>query len=54
MSTKVIYSPSMARQLLHKGNIIIDIKPNKINKRETIFVFECTDKLLEDLTSITK
>lgn len=54
MNTKVIYSPSIARQLLHKGNQIIDIKPNKQNKRETIFVFECTDKLLEDLTSITR
>lgn len=54
METKIIYSPSMARQLLHKGNQIVDIKPNKQNKRETIFVFECTDKLLEDLTSISK
>ena len=54
MNTKIIYSPSMARQLLHKGNQIIDIKPNKTNNRETIFVFECTNKLLEDLTSITK
>lgn len=54
MDTKVIINPSMARQLLHKGNLIIDIKPNIKNKRETVFVFQNTDKLLEDLGSITR
>lgn len=54
MNTKVIYNPSIARQLLHKGNQIIDIKPNKENKMQTNFIFECTNKLLEDLTLITK
>lgn len=54
MNYKLIYNPSIARQLLHKGNAIFDIKPNKENKRETIFVFKCTDKLLEDLTSISR
>lgn len=54
MNYKVIFNPSIARQLLHKGNEIKDIKPNNKNNKETIFVFECTDKLLSDLTSITK
>lgn len=54
MKTKLIYNPSIARQLLKKENLIVDIKPNKLNKKETIFVFKCTDKLLKDLTSITK
>lgn len=36
------------------GNPIIDIKPNKKNNRETIFIFECTDKLLSDLSKITR
>lgn len=54
MKCKIIYNPTMARQLLHLGNAIVDIKPHKVNKRETIFVFECTDKLLADLTSITR
>lgn len=54
MKCKVIYNPSIARQLLHKGNPIIDIKPNKSNNKETIFVFECTENLLKDLTLITK
>lgn len=54
MNYKVIFNPSIARQLLRKGNEIKDIKPNKENIKETVFVFECTDKLLSDLTSITK
>lgn len=54
MKYKIIYNPSIARQLLKKGNCLIDIKPNKLNKKETIFIFECTNKLLEDLTFISK
>lgn len=54
MNYKIIFNPSIARQLLHKGNCIKDIKPNKENIKQTIFIFECTDKLLKDLTSITK
>ena len=52
--SKVITNPSIARALLQKGNNIIDIKPNKNNVRETVFIFENTDKLKNDLTSITK
>lgn len=54
MNNKIIYNPSIARQLLHKGNIIIDIKPDKKNKMQTNFVFECTEKLLKDLSFITQ
>ena len=54
METKIIISPSIARQLLHKENPIIDIKPNKKDTKQTVFVFEETTKLKEDLTSITK
>lgn len=54
MNYKVIYNPSIARQLLKMGNPISDIKPNNKNKKETIFVFECTEKLLKDLTEVTK
>lgn len=50
---KVIINPSIARQLLQNGNSIVDIKPNSKNNRETVFVFENTDKLLKDLSAIT-
>lgn len=54
MEYKVIIKPSIARTLLHKGNMIIDIKPNKDKPLETVFVFEDNEKLRNDLTSITK
>jgi hypothetical protein len=47
---KVIIKPSVARKLLKLGNPIIDIKPNKNNPTEaTVFVFEKTEKFVEDL-----
>ena len=53
MDYKVILSPSIARTLLHMGNQIIDIKPNKNNKNETVFVFENTEKLKNNLSEVT-
>lgn len=54
MEFKVIIKPSIARILLHKGNPIVDIKPNKEKPNESVFVFEQTEKLMNDLTAITK
>lgn len=54
MNTKVIIKPSIARTLLHMNNLIIDIKPNKNKPLETVFVFEDTEKLRNDLSSISK
>lgn len=54
MKYKVIIKPSIARQLLHMNNAIKDIKPKKGNPLETVFVFEDTEKLRTDLTTITK
>ena len=45
MDCKIIRNPAMARKLLHKGNLIIDIKPSKDNGDQTVFVFEKTEKL---------
>jgi len=54
MNTKIIVNPTIARQLLHKGHAIVDIKPKKENKKETVFVFENTEQFKNDLTSISK
>lgn len=54
MKSKLIMNPTMARKLLLKGNPIIDIKPKKENPRETIFVFNLTDKLLRDMDALSK
>ena len=54
MKTKSIMPPIMARKLLHKGNTSVDIKPKKESPRESIFVFDLTDKLLKDMESLSK
>ena len=52
--TKCIFTPFVARNLLRMGNPIIDIKPDKSNKDKTIFVFEDTNKLKEDMVKATQ
>lgn len=52
MDCKVIIKPSIARILLHEGNPIVDIKPNKDKPNESVFVFQNTEKLKNDLTAI--
>ena len=54
MDYRVIIKPSIARQLLHRGNEIVDIKPNKNKDGETVFVFKESEKLRVDLATITK
>lgn len=49
---KVILNPTIARQLLQRGNPIIDIKANKNAPRETVFVFNDDDKLNDDIRDI--
>jgi hypothetical protein len=52
---KSIFTAGVARWLLKRGNRVIDIKPDKQDKtkRKTIFVFEDTPKLKEDLSLLT-
>ena len=52
MTVKSIFNPSLARKLLKMGNTIIDIKPKKENKNETIFIFKCDEKLINDIKNI--
>lgn len=49
---KLIFSPNVARKLLKQGNCIYDIKPDKKNINKTIFVFELTSKLENDLANL--
>lgn len=48
-NTKSIFTPYVARRLLRMGNPIVDIKPCKENRDKTIFIFENTEKLNEDI-----
>ena len=51
---KEIFTPYVARRLLKMGNPICDIKPSKENRDKTIFIFEITEKLQEDMASATQ
>ena len=54
IETKCIFTPFVARNLLKMGNQIVDIKPCKEDKNKTIFIFENTIKLQNDLISASK
>ena len=54
MTYKSIFTAGVARYLLRLGNPIYDIKPDKNNKDKTIFIFEDTNKLKEDMVKATQ
>lgn len=47
-----ILNPIIAKALLTKGNQIINIKPNKTDRKRTVFVFLQTEKFNRDLKEI--
>ena len=52
MAYKSIFTAGVARHLLKLGNPIYDIKPDKRNKDKTIFIFEETEKFVNDMASV--
>ena len=51
---KSIFKPKIARRLLRMGNPIYDIKACKENTDRTIFIFEQTEKFINDLATVQK
>lgn len=51
---KKIFSLKLANELMRKGNKVVDIEINTKNPKLKVFLFEDTDKLRNDMTSITK
>jgi len=51
---KSIFKPKIARELLRMGNPIYDIKACKENSDRTIFIFEKTEKFVNDLATVQK
>lgn len=49
---KIIFSFSIARELLRRGHRIADIKPDKKIPDKTIFVFEVDKEFTKDLADI--
>lgn len=52
MYTKRIFSKEVAFELLKRGHDIVRTEPNHKYKFYKVFIFEKTDKLLEDITII--
>ena len=50
---KPIFNSFLAKQLLHKGNPIVDLQKNKKLQNASIFYFEETEKFKKDLTELT-
>jgi hypothetical protein len=50
---KPIFNSFLAKQLLKKGNKIVDLQKNKELKNATIFYFEVNDKFTQDLKELT-
>lgn len=55
--SRLVTDPRVARKLLKKGFVVIDIKPNKSNPDKSVFIFENTEEFkvaLEEVTAEVK
>lgn len=50
--SRLVFKAQIARQLLKKGNTVIDIKADKANNARTVFVFRNDEKFQEDFNEI--
>ena len=53
MRTKLIFNSFLAKQLLSCGHQIIDLQKDHKRKNGVVFVFEETEKFIEDLKRLT-
>ena len=55
--SRLVTDPRIARKLLKKNFVVIDIKPNKSNPDKSVFIFENTEEFkiaLEEVTAEVK
>ena len=55
--SRLVTDPRIARKLLKKNFVVIDIKPNKSNPDKSVFIFENTEEFkiaLEEVTAEIK
>ena len=48
--TRLIFDAKLARRLLKRGFVVVDIKPNRENTDKSIFIFKNTDEFKAALT----
>lgn len=53
IKTKPIFNSFLAKQLLHCGNPIVDLQKNHKLRNATVFLFEETEKFIQDLKNLT-
>lgn len=53
-NTYKIFNKKVAYELISRGHNLIAMEKNYKNKWLNVYIFQTTDKLLEDLTAITK
>ena len=53
MTGKPIFNSFLAKRLVQRGNRIVDLQKNHNLKNATVFYFEDTEKLKQDLTELT-
>ena len=51
--SRLVTDPRVARKLLKKGFVVIDIKPNKSNPDKSVFIFENTEEFKIALDEVT-
>jgi hypothetical protein len=51
--SRLVTDPRIARKLLKKGFVVIDIKPNKSNPDKSVFIFENTEEFKIALEEVT-
>jgi translation initiation factor 1 (eIF-1/SUI1) len=51
--SRLVTDPRIARKLLKKGYVVIDIKPNKSNPDKSVFIFENTEEFKVALEEVT-
>lgn len=49
---RIILSGGIAKRLLNRGHIIADVKPQRENPKESVFIFFADKFLNEDITSV--
>lgn len=51
--SRLVCDARVARKLLKKGYVVIDIKPNKSNPDKSVFIFENTEEFKVALDEVT-
>lgn len=51
---KLVSSPRIAGRLLREGYKVVDINPDRDNSDRTVFIFESSDDLLDEIAKLEK